>query len=71
MDLERLLDSYDQIDLEYRNRFCDIEERHPDIGDRDSGVPAGRKTKDAYVSFVPNAEETEKILLEPLRRMRT
>ena len=71
MNLERLLDSYDQTDLEYRDRFCDIEERHPDIEDRDSGVPAGRKTKDPYVSFVPNAEEAEKILLEPLRRMRT
>ena len=71
MDLEGLLDSYDQIDLEYRNRFCDIEERYPDIGDRDCGIPAGRTTKDVYVSFVPNAEEAEKILLEPLRRMRT
>ena len=70
MNFEELLASYNQIDQEYRARFHDIEEWYPGIDeDRGGKVFTGRKMKAGYVSFIPNKEEVEKILLEPLRRM--
>ena len=69
MNIDELIASYDPIDLEYKARFHDPNEWYPGVEDRGGKVFSGRKMKDIYVSFIPNKEEVERILLEPLRRL--
>lgn len=58
MTLDELLKSYDPIDVEFMERFCD---------DR---IVECRKMNPIYTSFIPSKEETERILLiEPLSRL--
>ena len=64
LNFDELLASYDPIDQKYRARFCDNDE-----GYQSGKVFIGRKMKASYASFIPNIEEVEKILLEPLRRI--
>ena len=62
MDFRELLDSYDQVDQEYKARF-------PGIEAQISKISADRKTGPDYMSFIPSGEEAEKILLAPLRKV--
>lgn len=62
MDFRELLDSYDQIDQEYKARF-------PGTEVQISKISADRKAGPDYMSFIPKREEAEKILLAPLRKV--
>lgn len=55
MNIDELLASYDPIDIEYKNRFG-------------FGKEESVQRKSSF-SFIPNREEVEEILLDPLRRM--
>lgn len=67
MNFDELLASYDSIDQKYRTKFCDNDERYPGVEGQSGKVFTGRKMKASYASFIPNMEEVEKILLEPLK----
>lgn len=69
MNFDELLASYDPIDLEYRTRFHDPDEWYPGVEDRGGKIFTGRTIKASYMSFIPDREEVEKLLLEPLRRL--
>lgn len=57
-EFDELLKSYDPIDVEFMERFCD---------DR---IIECRKMNPIYTSFIPSKEEAERILLiEPLSRL--
>ena len=55
MELDELLESYDEIDRGYRARFNDTE------------VATSKKCKKDMFSFIPNSNEVMKILFEPLK----
>ena len=52
--LDKLLSSYDSVDVAYRAKF------------KDADTSVCEKTMDKYFSFIPNKEEAERILLKPL-----
>lgn len=58
MNMDELLASYDERDLEFEERFKDIKNGE-----------YKRKADPKYFSFIPTREEVEEILLDPLRRL--
>lgn len=71
MNIDELIASYDSIDYKYMAKFQYGEERSLYIDDRGGHVGLGRKMDSSYMSFIPGEEELDKILLEPLRRMKS
>lgn len=55
MRLDEILESYDEIDREYRARF------------NDAKTVTGKTCKKDMFSFIPNPDEVMKILFEPLK----
>lgn len=71
MNIDELLASYDPIDQDYEESIYDPCERRQSIDDRVEYAAKGRESRPGYMSFVPNKEEVERILLDPLRRWGT
>lgn len=69
MNIDELLNSYDPIDLRYEARFQSPDSLY--LGDEDRGgyVYTSREMVSSYMSFIPNKEEAEEILMGPLRRL--